>query len=207
MKNLAKIVFLSAGMLTALMSSCSKKSVPSYSNTGNHPENRDSTAFNISHDTLTGSIEPPVIRNKPFSEGSSISGERHFLKERQIEDLLKTARQYLGVPHCMGGTTFKCIDCSGFVMKVFEEYGITLPHNAQAQSKFGRMIENRDELMKGDVVFFKESYRTKNYITHSGIYIGNNQFIHTSSGKGVTITSMDDSWWKGKFVHGSRLIE
>lgn len=209
MKNLDKIVFLiaMAGMITALMSSCSKRFVPSSASMAKEKGSRDSIKFMISHDTISGSIEPPAIKNKPFSESSSLSGEKQSVRDRQIEELLKTARLYLGVPHCMGGTTFKCIDCSGFVMKVFEELGIMLPHNAQAQSQSGRIIKHRNELIEGDVVFFKESYKTKNYITHSGIYIGNNKFIHTSSGKGVTITSLDDSWWKDKFVHGSRLIE
>jgi cell wall-associated NlpC family hydrolase len=92
-------------------------------------------------------------------------------------------------------------------MIVFEEFGISLPHNAQGQSKYGTLIKSRDNLRKGDIVFFHGSYKTSNYITHSGIYAGDNKFIHTSSGKGVTITSMDDSWWKGKFAFGSRIIK
>lgn len=122
------------------------------------------------------------------------------------DDIIRTAGSYLGIPHCMGGLSRKCIDCSGLVLKVFAEYGIDLPHSAQDQSGFGKLINEKNELQKGDIVFFKGSYKTTRHITHSGIYIGDNSFIHTSSGKGVTITSLDDSYWKGKFVFGKRLL-
>jgi cell wall-associated NlpC family hydrolase len=64
-----------------------------------------------------------------------------------------------------------------------------------------------DKLIKGDLVFFIRSYETHDFITHSGIYIGNNKFIHTSSKSGVTITSLNDPWWKGKFIFGTRVLE
>ncbi len=123
------------------------------------------------------------------------------------DEIIEAAKKYLGVPHCMGGTTMKCMDCSGLVLTVFASNGIVLPHNAQAQSKYGTMIKEKDSLIKGDLVFFKGSYKTNNFITHSGIYAGNNSFIHTSSGNGVTITSLDDQWWKKKFVFGKRILK
>lgn len=122
------------------------------------------------------------------------------------EDIIRTAMSYLGIPHCMGGLTRKCIDCSGLVLKVFEEHGISLPRSAQDQSGLGRTVSEKKDLEKGDIVFFKGSYKTSRNITHSGIYIGENKFIHTSSGKGVTITSLDDSYWKMKFVFGKRFL-
>lgn len=123
------------------------------------------------------------------------------------DEILNRAMKYIGLPYCYGGLGKKCIDCSGFVLRVFEELGIYLPHNAQAQSKYGTVIKSRGELIKGDVVFFKSSYKTSNLITHTGIYNGNNMFVHASSGNGVTITSMDDSWWRKKFVFGARILQ
>ncbi|HEX2970220.1 MAG TPA: C40 family peptidase [Bacteroidales bacterium] len=122
------------------------------------------------------------------------------------DKIIMTARNYLGIPHCMGGITTQCLDCSGFVMIVFEEFGIDLPHNAQEQSKQGKLIKEKNDLMKGDLVFFHGTYKTSRYITHSGVYIGDNRFIHTSVGKGVTITSLDDTWWKGKYAFGTRIL-
>ena len=123
------------------------------------------------------------------------------------DKIIKTAREYLGVPHCMGGTTRKCMDCSGLLVAVFARYDIRLPHNSEEQAKYGRLIAVKDELRKGDLVFFIRSYKTQRFITHSGIYLGNNEFIHASSTNGLTITSLDDNWWKGKFIFGTRVFK
>ncbi|MDO9581149.1 MAG: C40 family peptidase [Bacteroidales bacterium] len=122
-------------------------------------------------------------------------------------EIIKTAQQYLGVPHCMGGTTMKCMDCSGLLVAVFAKYGIHLPHNSEEQARYGKKITGMNELLRGDLVFFIRSYKTNRFITHSGIYIGNNKFIHTSSKKGVTITSINDPWWSEKFIFGTRVFD
>jgi len=123
------------------------------------------------------------------------------------DEIIKTAQKYIGVPHCMGGTTMKCMDCSGLLVTVFAKHGIPLPHNSEEQARYGKIIAGMDKLIKGDLVFFIRSYRTRSFITHSGIYVGNNKFIHTSSKSGVTITSLDDPWWKEKFIFGTRVLE
>lgn len=123
------------------------------------------------------------------------------------DDIIHTARKYLGVPHCMGGTTMKCMDCSGLLATVFAAHDILLPHNSEEQARYGIIIAGKDELRKGDLVFFARSYNTNRLITHSGIYTGNNQFIHTSSSKGVTITSLNNSWWEEKFIFGTRIFK
>ena len=121
--------------------------------------------------------------------------------------IIETAQKYLGVPHCMGGRTMKCMDCSGLLVTVFAGHGIHLPHNSEEQARFGKLITGMGELKKGDLVFFIRSYKTKNFITHSGIYIGHNRFIHTSSQMGVTITSLSDPWWNEKFIFGTRVFK
>lgn len=122
-------------------------------------------------------------------------------------EIIKTAQKYLGVPHCMGGTTMRCLDCSGLLAVVFAKNGINLPHNSQEQARYGRKIDAMDELIKGDLVFFIRSYKTHSLITHSGIYLGNKKFIHTSSKNGVIITSLNDPWWKEKYIFGTRVFE
>ena len=106
------------------------------------------------------------------------------------DEIIQTAQKYLGVPHCMGGTTAKCMDCSGLLFTVFAKHGINLPHGSEEQARYGRIITGMDKLVRGDLVFFVRSYKTHQFITHSGIYIGNNKFIHTSTTNGVTITSL-----------------
>ena len=96
-------------------------------------------------------------------------------------EVIRAARKYMGVPHCMGGSTAKCMDCSGLLLRVFDTHGIELPHNSEAQARYGKIIPNKKSLRKGDLVFFIRTYRTSRFITHSGIYVGSNQFLHVSS--------------------------
>jgi len=123
------------------------------------------------------------------------------------DEIIVTARKFLGVPHCMGGTTMKCMDCSGLVYAVFAKHGIILPHNSEDQARYGKIVSAIDKLRRGDLVFFVRSYKTRHLITHTGIFLGNDQFIHTSSRNGVTITSINDKYWKEKFIFGTRILE
>ena len=135
------------------------------------------------------------------------NGKELNTQNTSADEIIKTAQRYLGVPHCMGGTTMKCMDCSGLLVTAFGKNGINLPHNSEEQARYGKIIAGMDKLRKGDLVFFIRSYKTHQFITHSGIYIGNNQFIHTSSKNGVTITSLNDPWWNEKFIFGTRVFE
>jgi len=123
------------------------------------------------------------------------------------DELIKAARQYLGVPHCMGGTTSKCMDCSGLLFAVFRKFSISLPHNSEEQARYGTIITRKEDLKKGDLVFFIRTYRTNNFITHAGICTGNSEFIHASTSNGVTITSLYDPWWNGKFIFGTKVLK
>jgi cell wall-associated NlpC family hydrolase len=121
--------------------------------------------------------------------------------------IIETARKYLGIPHCMGGMSTKCIDCSGLVATVYGAHGISLPHNSDDQSRIGTKIKDTIDLRKGDLVFFSGSYKTYRKITHAGIYAGKNEFIHASSRDGVTINSLNDPYWKRRFEFGTRLLD
>ena len=123
------------------------------------------------------------------------------------EAIIETARGYLGVPHCMGGTTARCMDCSGLIFRVFSTHGITLPHSSEEQARYGRIISEKEMLMPGDLLFFIRTYNTSRIITHTGIYIGDRSFIHTSSSRGVFITSIDDPYWSGRYIFGTRILE
>jgi lipoprotein Spr len=142
---------------------------------------------------------------KKFYEGGA--EKKMDVGKTSPDGIIATARKYLGVPHCMGGTSMKCIDCSGLLTAVFAQYDISLPHNSEDQARYGKIINKKDQLRKGDLVFFIESYKTNNFITHSGIYLGDNEFIHTSSKIGVTISSLDDKYWGYKFIFGTRVFD
>ena len=109
------------------------------------------------------------------------------------------AMQYLGIPYRWGGSSPSTgFDCSGFVMYVYAQVGVSLPHNAAAQYGYGVPV-SRSDLQPGDLVFF-------NGLGHNGIYIGGGQFIHSPhSGDVVKISSLSDSWYARTWVGGRRL--
>lgn len=101
-------------------------------------------------------------------------------------ELCEFAKQYVGNPYVWGGTSLtKGADCSGFVLAVFKEYGISLPHYSVAQSKEGTAIDV-SEVLPGDLIF----YSNGSTINHVAIYIGNGQVVHASSPKtGIKISN------------------
>lgn len=122
------------------------------------------------------------------------------------ETIIKTASGQIGTPHCMGGSTPRCMDCSGLLVFSFAQQGIKLPHNSQEQARYGKIIYDLNQLKRGDLIFFINTYRTSNYITHSGIYLGNGDFLHTSTSQGVTITSISNPWWGERYIFGTRIF-
>jgi cell wall-associated NlpC family hydrolase len=107
------------------------------------------------------------------------------------------AMQYLGIPYVYGGSTPGGFDCSGFVMYVFAQVGVSLPHNAAAQYGTGTPVD-RSQLQPGDLVFF-------NGLGHVGIYVGGGSFIHSPhTGDVVKISSMT-GWYASTYVGARRL--
>ena len=181
-----RLLILLVAVSQLLITSCSKQFLPdkSFQNIENNADKKKL------HNFMFAGIEKEINT-----------------RNTSADEIIKTAQEYLGVPHCMGGTTMKCMDCSGLLFTVFAIYGISLPHNSEEQARYGIIIAGMNELKKGDLLFFIKSYKTNFFITHSGIYIGNNEFIHTSSRNGVTITSINDPWWKERFIFGTRILQ
>ena len=126
----------------------------------------------------------------------------------KCDAIISTAKSFLGTPHSSGGLSKSGIDCSGLVYKSVNSHSSNeLPRVAQEMARCGTIISNLNDLIKGDLVFFTRTYNTSKFITHVGIYLGNNNFIHTSSSKGVSINSIrGSSYWESKFVYGTRIL-
>ncbi len=117
--------------------------------------------------------------------------------------LEKYYKKYKGTPYHYGGTTSLGFDCSGFVQRVYNEaFKIDLPRTTKGMMKSGNKI-NQKKLKIGDLVFF----HTKRKVYHVGIYMGNRIFMHASSSKGVTKSSLDNSYWKKKYIFSRRVLK
>lgn len=138
---------------------------------------------------------------KNFHGASSISRGRVDNRKSQI--LLNMARQYLGVPYVWAGRSPGGFDCSGFIYFLFDQIGYGLPRMADGQFEVGIPV-SRNALQPGDLVFFT-TYEPGP--SHVGIYLGNDQFIHASSGAGhVTITSLSGAYYRERYLGARRII-
>ena len=121
--------------------------------------------------------------------------------------IVATAKQYLGTRYVYGGAAPGGFDCSGFTMYVYKQYGYSLPHTAsgQWQSGIGTRVYSIGALQPGDLVFFNDPSRNAGKAcSHAGIYVGNGQFIHSSSSrsKGVIISDLTSGYYNTYFVGG-----
>ncbi len=117
-----------------------------------------------------------------------------------VEAILEQAESYLGVPYVWGGADENGFDCSGLTYRVFNDNGIALPRTVSAIEELGEPVE-RDSMVPGDIMIFHNP-------THTGIYMGNREFIHCSSwqDRGVVITSIDHSNYLRRYYSSIRVI-
>lgn len=115
--------------------------------------------------------------------------------------LITVATRVVGVRYRWGGTSPRGFDCSGFITYVMRAVGVQVPRTTYAMWATGTPVP-REALKVGDIVFFNT---TRPGPSHAGVYIGNNQFIHSSSGFGrVTVTSMDYRYYKPRYLGARR---
>jgi cell wall-associated NlpC family hydrolase len=122
-------------------------------------------------------------------------------QESKVEQILALAKRKLGSRYEPAKAGPDHFDCSGFVYYLFKQNGITIPRSSRLQSESGKKL-TRDMLQPGDILFFDTHHR--GHVNHSGIYLGKGKFIHSSSGKayGVTVSDLDQGFYKEKFLWG-----
>jgi cell wall-associated NlpC family hydrolase len=126
--------------------------------------------------------------------GGSVPAQRY-------SGVVAIAMRYLGVPYVYGGASPSGFDCSGFVMYVYAQVGISLPHYTVAQWDYPNSVSvPRNELQPGDLVFFAG-------LGHVGIYVGNGQFIHAPhTGDVVRIDSLSEGWYSSEYDGAKRIL-
>lgn len=110
-------------------------------------------------------------------------------------------QKWRGTPYRYGGVDDQGIDCSAFTRSLYQEaYGMELPRSTYEQIELGKQI-SQQELQPGDLVFFRTG-RTQ----HNGVYVGDGKFAHASSSIGVTISRLDNVYWRSRYWQARRLL-
>lgn len=129
-------------------------------------------------------------------------------KDKKLFKVISRARSFEGTPYKYGGTTSRGMDCSGLIYTCYLEEDINLPRTSKAMSKFGEEISRR-RIKIGDLVFFRTN-KSSRKINHVGLVVETTAdkvyFIHSTSSRGVIISSLDDFYWKKVFVMVRRVI-
>lgn len=120
----------------------------------------------------------------------------------QQPNFQQQVKQLVGTPYKWGGTTTSGFDCSGFILYMFRNFDLDLPRTSQGQAQIGVHVD-QEELRVGDLVFFNTNGKG---ISHAGVYIGDGQFAHASSSKGVRISKLSDSYYKPRYVTARRVL-
>lgn len=138
------------------------------------------------------------------------SGKRDFRKEKNEalkpldqSKMMREISKFMGVPYVLGGAGSDGMDCSGYTMTVYKNaIGKQLPRSSAEQSKLGRAVELSD-LKFGDLIFFNT---TGENASHVGIYLGDDLFAHASVSFGVTISSLQSSYFAKRYESARRIV-
>jgi peptidoglycan DL-endopeptidase LytE len=162
------------------------------------------SAMGLSVDGIAGpqtfnALSSGVVASASTSTSSSSSTSASSSSSVNTSSLVSFARTLTGTPYRFGGTTTSGFDCSGFIQYVFRNQGVSVPRTAAQQWSAGTTVSNP---RVGDLVFF-ETYKPGP--SHNGIYIGNNQFIHSGSSTGVTVSNMNNTYWAPRYLGAKRV--
>ncbi|MFN4197345.1 MAG: LysM peptidoglycan-binding domain-containing protein, partial [Caldimicrobium sp.] len=154
----------------------------------------------VREENLKEKFERTIIAKNKILTPSMLSKEEELALRQKFIELSKNLADSR---YKFGGSGNGYLDCSAFVKLVYEELGIKLPRSSPQQFQVGIPVE-REDLIPGDLVFFKTIGKR---ISHVGIYLGDNRFIHISSStKRISIDSLDDPYFKSRYAGAKRIL-
>lgn len=149
------------------------------------------TTDTLNHDTI-------IKTSEPISHS----------KITKVDSLIQFAYSFLGNRYRRGGTSNKGFDCSGYTMTVFKQFNIRLPHTSAGQGLVGIEVR-KEQINKGDLIFFRGRNMRSKRIGHVGIVISEKgdpvRFIHSSTTEGVRIDRLDFEYYKKRYVKTVRI--
>lgn len=145
--------------------------------------------------SLSGSSSSSNTTASSSSSNTKVAGAS---TTQSSSSVVSAAKQYMGSPYVWGGTSPSGFDCSGFLQYSFKQAGKNVPRTVSQMYSASTKVSSPSV---GDIVFFD----TRGGPSHAGIYVGNNQFIHAGSSTGVTISSMDSSYWGPRYIGAGRV--
>jgi cell wall-associated NlpC family hydrolase len=145
-------------------------------------------------------VRIPSADDFPNADGGTMKNQQLGTVRNLI---VSQSYRKIGIPYRYGGSTTNSFDCSGLTQYVYREAGIKIPRTTKHQLRESQTISYQ-QLLPGDLAFYKTSTKSR----HVGIYIGNNQMIHASTGsKQVRKTNITNSYWRQRFTKFGRFVK
>ena len=170
------------------------------------PSTEEKTVSNTSPITETTRNVPGMVYSTDIEKCNALQFKYAIIMEQPVETvtnerLISFLERWYGTPYKFGGGDRVGIDCSAFCAMLMDTvYGVALPRTARSQYEMGFKIK-KDQLAQGDLVFFN----TTGGISHVGVYLANNKFVHAATSAGVVISDLDDMYYRKRFIGANRV--
>ncbi len=203
-KHLHKYIYAICIFVLLSFSACVpvKDAINKDSNNKRHSQQKTNNKHKNNHNNQRETTYDASNSNGGGYDSSKATNKEAYKQSKaylnSIDDrLCNYCLSWVGTPHMIGGTSKQGVDCSGFVQNVYKDlYNIQLPRRSADMEKVVQTID-KGRLKEGDLVFFGKSS-----VNHVGIYLRDNNFIHTSTSKGVIVSSLEEKYWRQNFLHG-----
>ncbi|HQV06049.1 MAG TPA: NlpC/P60 family protein [Chitinophagaceae bacterium] len=162
------------------------------------PENPDEMA---AYEKMVANLHPTI------ETATAVQLKYAVLMDTEVEslpseNLLEAVDKWYGVRYVRGGNTTHGVDCSGFTVGVYAElFGMQIPRVSREQYRVSEKLPI-SELAPGDLVFFNTTGRG---VSHVGIYLGQNKFIHASVSRGVMVNDLSQNYYRKRYIGGGRI--